>query len=308
MQRAVRLFLEKIPHTVLAIAFMVTAGVLVTFMQTGVKLLSGELHPFAIVFFRAFLVLFILSPAIFYKGVGVLATSSYPLQITRGLFGGSGMVCVFTGLSLVPLAEATTLLFTVPIFATLLSILFFRESVGIRRWTAILFGFAGTIVVMRPDIALSAGHLMLLYAAFAWSVCVLIAKKLTKSDNVLSITFWQAVGSAPIGFILCLYVWQWPDMRQLLFLFGIAGLGTFGHLLMYAALQRGSVSFILPLDYLRIIWSTTIGIFIFADIPGLNLYIGGALIVGATSFITLRELKLKKQPKTDLPPPDPSSG
>ena len=161
---------------------------------------------------------------------------------------------------------------------------------------------------MRPDIALSAGHLMLLYAAFAWSVCVLIAKKLTKSDNVLSITFWQAVGSAPIGFILCLYVWQWPDMRQLLFLFGIAGLGTFGHLLMYAALQRGSVSFILPLDYLRIIWSTTIGIFIFADIPGLNLYIGGALIVGATSFITLRELKLKKQPKTDLPPPDPSTG
>ena len=91
---------------------------------------------------------------------------------------------------------------------------------------------------------------------------------------------------------------------QLPFLFGIAGLGTFGHLLMYAAWQRGSVSFILPLDYLRIIWSTTIGIFIFADIPGLNLYIGGALIVGATSFITLRELKLKNS-QTDLPLPDP---
>ena len=235
--------------------------------------------------------LFILSPAIFYKGVGVLATSPILCNNARPLWRVGQYVCY--RLSLVSLAEATTLLFTVPIFATLLSILFFREFVGIRRWIR-FFRLCRNHCGDALGYCATAGHLMLLYAAFAWSVCVLIAKKLTKSDNVLSITFWQAVGSAPIGFILCLYVWQWPDMRQLLFLFGIAGLGTFGHLLMYAALQRGSVSFILPLDYLRIIWSTTIGIIIFADIPGLNLYIGGALIVGATSFITLREFSAKQ--------------
>ena len=144
---------------------------------------------------------------------------------------------------------------------------------------------------------------MLFRSAFAWSVCVLIAKKLTLSDSVLSITFWQAVGSAPIGFILCLYVWQWPDLLQLLYLFSIAGFGTAGHLLMYAALQRGAVSFILPLDYLRIIWSTAIGIFIFADVPSLNLYIGGALIISATSFITFREVKLRRKAKPVIAPP-----
>ncbi len=303
MDNAKRLLSQKIPKVIVAIIFMLTAGIFITFMQTGVKLLSDELHPFVIVFFRAFLVLFILLPAILYKGKSSLETSSYGLQITRGLFGGSGMVCVFYGLSLVPLAEATTLLFTVPIFATLLSIIFLKEAVGIRRWTAILFGFAGTIVVMRPDIAISLGHMMLLYAAFAWSVCVLIAKKLTQSDSVLSITFWQAVGSAPIGFILCLYVWQWPDLQQLLYLFCIAGFGTAGHLLMYAALQRGAVSFILPLDYLRIIWSTAIGIFIFADVPSFNLYIGGALIISATSFITFREVKLRRKEKPIIAPP-----
>ncbi len=306
MDKPKRLLLQKAPKTLVAVLFMVIAGILTTFMQTGVKLLSEDLHPFVIVFFRAFLVLFILLPAIFYKGKSSLETSSYGLQVTRGLFGGSGMVCVFYGLSLVPLAEATTLLFTVPIFATLLSIIFLKEAVGIRRWSAILFGFTGTIVVMRPDIAISLGHMMLLYAAFAWSVCLLIAKKLTKSDSVLSITFWQAVGSAPIGFVLCIYVWQWPNSQQLLFLFFIAGLGTAGHLLMYAALQRGAVSFVLPLDYLRIIWSTAIGILMFADLPGLNLYIGGALIISATSFITFRELKLRRKAKPFISPPTTS--
>ena len=212
------------------------------------------------------------------------------------------MVCVFYGLSLVPLAEATTLLFTVPIFATILSVLIFREWVGIRRWTAILCGFAGTFFITRPDIAISVGHLMLLYAALAWAICVLVAKKLTEKDSILSVTFWQAVGSTPIGFALCVYIGDWPSWTQLLYLFAIAGFGTAGHFLMYSALQQGTVSFVLPLDYLRIIWSTLIGIWIFADIPGVNLYVGGALIIGATSFITYRELKLKKKIETAEPP------
>ena len=72
---------------------------------------------------------------------------------------------------------------------------------------------------------------------------------------------------------------------------------------MYAALQRGAVSFILPLDYLRIIWSTAIGIFIFADVPDFNLYIGGALIISATSFITFREVKLRRKSKPVIAPP-----
>jgi len=287
-------FLSSIPTTILAILFMVTAGLMVTFMQAGVKLLSSDLHPFIIVFFRAFLVLVILAPISLYSGLGTFSTSSYKLQIMRGLIGGSGMVCVFYGLSIVHLAEATTLLFTVPIFATILSVLIYKEQVGIRRWTAILFGFAGTFIVTRPDVAISLGHFLLLYAAFAWAISVLIAKKLTQSDSIVSITFWQAAGSVPIAFFLSLQVWSWPDLQQFLGLFGIAALGTAGHALMYSALRRGDVSFILPLDYLRLIWSATIGLFLFGDLPGINLFAGGIMIIGATSFISYREIKLKR--------------
>ncbi len=278
----------------LAILFMVTGGVSVTFMQAGVKLLSGDLHPFVITFFRAFLVIIILMPAIFHSGTSVLATSSVKLQIIRGLVGGSGMVCVFTGLSLVPLAEATTLLFTVPIFTTVLSVLFLSEIVGIRRWLAIICGFAGTLIVMRPDLSVSFGHLLLIYAALAWALSVLIAKKLTQKDSVLSITFWQAAGSVPIAFILGLTVWEWPSLEQICWLFGIAGLGTIGHMLFYAALQRGDVSFVMPLDYLRIIWSATLGFLLFGDMPTIQLFIGGAMIIGATTFISYREMRIRK--------------
>ncbi len=268
---------------------------MVTFMQAGVKLLSSDIHPFVIVFFRAFLVLIILAPFAWRAGPGALATSSYKLQFVRGLIGGSGMVCVFYGLSLVHLAESTTLLFTVPIFATILSVLIYHEQVGIRRWGAIIVGFAGTFIVMRPDISLSLGHILILYAAFAWAISVLIAKKLTEKDSILSITFWQAAGSVPIASLLSLQVWQWPQAIQLAELFLIAGLGTAGHALMYSALRRGDVSFILPLDYLRLIWSATIGLFVFGDLPGMNLFVGGIMIVGATSFISYRELTLKRR-------------
>ena len=278
----------------LAILFMLVGGVSVTFMQAGVKLISADLHPFVVTFFRAFLVMIVLMPAIAYSGVSVLATSSIKLQVIRGLVGGSGMVCVFTGLSLVPLAEATTLLFTVPIFTTVLSVLFLSEKVGIRRWLAIIAGFAGTLVVMRPDLSVSFGHLLLIYAALAWALSVLIAKKLTQKDNVLSITFWQAAGSVPIAFILGLTAWEWPSFEQLYWLFGIASLGTIGHMLFYAALQRGDVSFVMPLDYLRIIWSATLGYLLFGDMPTLQLFVGGAMIIGATTFISYREMRVRK--------------
>ena len=107
-----------------AICFMVIGGISITIMQASVKLLGESLHPFVITFYRASLVLFILLPALIFYGKNVFATSSLKLQAIRGAVGGTGMLCVFTGLNMISLAEATTLLFTVPIFATLLSVIF----------------------------------------------------------------------------------------------------------------------------------------------------------------------------------------
>ena len=269
---------------------MVIGGVSIALMQAAVKLISLELHPFIITLYRAGLVFVVLLPILFWRGRAVFNTSSIRLQVVRGGIGGLGMLCVFTGLSMISLAEVTVLLFTVPIFATLLSIVFLSEKVGVRRWTAIFIGFLGILIIARPQGSVSTGHLFILCAALSWSTSILIAKKLTEKDTVISITFWQAMGCVPLAFIASLFVWELPSFVQLGALLGIAALGTVGHAMLYAALKVGQVSVILPLDYIRIIWSAGLGFILFGQLPTLHLYAGSLLIIAATAFLSYREV------------------
>ncbi|GIR96838.1 MAG: DMT transporter permease [Alphaproteobacteria bacterium] len=273
-----------------AVIFMVIGGVSIALMQAAVKLISFELHPFIITLYRAGLVFVVLLPILFWRGRAVFNTSSIRLQVVRGGVGGLGMLCVFTGLSMISLAEVTVLLFTVPIFATLLSIVFLSEKVGVRRWTAIFVGFLGILIIARPQGSVSTGHLFILCAALSWSTSILIAKKLTEKDTVISITFWQAMGCVPLAFIASLFVWELPSFVQLGALLGIAALGTVGHAMLYAALKVGQVSVILPLDYIRIIWSAGLGFILFGQLPTLHLYVGSLLIIAATAFLSYREV------------------
>ena len=273
-----------------AVIFMVIGGVSIALMQAAVKLISFELHPFIITLYRAGLVFVVLLPILFWQGRAVFNTSSIRLQVARGGIGGLGMLCVFTGLSMISLAEVTVLLFTVPIFATLLSIVFLSEKVGVRRWTAIFVGFLGILIIARPQGSLSTGHLFILCAALSWSTSILIAKKLTEKDTVISITFWQAMGCVPLAFIASLFVWELPSFVQMGALLGIAALGTVGHAMLYAALKVGQVSVILPLDYIRIIWSAGLGFILFGQLPTLHLYVGSLLIIAATAFLSYREV------------------
>ena len=278
-----------------AIAFMMVGGLSMVLMQASVKLLSDALHPFVITLFRALLVFIIILPILLWNGLGTVKTSSVKLQVIRGSVGGVCMLCMFTGFSLVSLPEATSLLFTVPIFATILSVMFLSERVGIKRWGAIFLGFAGILVITRPDVSLNLGHLFLLSAAILWSISIVIAKKLTEKDTIISITFWQAMGCVPLALIASLFVWEMPTLTQLLYLLGIAGLGTLGHALVYASLKLGKVSFLLPLDYIRIIWSTLLGFLLFGSLPTLYLYAGTFLIISATAFISYREIQKNKE-------------
>lgn len=278
-----------------AIVFMMVGGLSMVLMQASVKLLSDALHPFVITLFRALLVFIIILPIILWNGLCTVKTSSVKLQVIRGSVGGVCMLCMFTGFSLVSLPEATSLLFTVPIFATILSVMFLSERVGIKRLGAIFLGFAGILVITRPDVSLNLGHLLLLSAAILWSISIVIAKKLTEKDTIISITFWQAMGCVPLALIASLFVWETPTLTQLLYLLGIAGLGTLGHALVYASLKLGKVSFLLPLDYIRIIWSTLLGFLLFGSLPTLYLYAGTFLIISATAFISYREIQKNKE-------------
>ena len=280
---------------VLAVFFMIFSGFFATTMHCLIRFATEDHHPFEVAFFRTIFVLIIFLPLVARNGISSLKSNNIKLQTFRAIVGSVAMLCMFYGLSITELAKATALMFTVPIFATILAILFLKEIVGIRRWLAMIVGFTGAVIVLRPDVELGFGPLLILCASLMWSSSMLMAKTLTKTDSISSITFWQAAGLIPATFILAVPVWQWPNLSQLFMFLMIAIAGTLVHWFLNEALKRAEISALLPLDYLRLIWSVLMGFIFFNELPHAGLWFGAALILGASTYIGIRQAQKKKE-------------
>ena len=286
---------KSLSPALLAVLFMVLSGIFATTMHCLIRFATEDSHPFEVAFFRTIFVLLIFLPVVIKNGIASLKSNNVKMQSYRAVVGSIAMLCMFYGLSITELAKATALMFTVPIFATILAIFFLKEIVGIRQWIAMLVGFSGAIIVLRPDIELGFGPLLILCASMMWSASMLMAKKLTQTDTTVSITFWQAAGLIPATFILAMQVWEWPTLQELIMFLFIAVAGTLVHWFLNEALKRADITALLPLDYLRLIWSVSLGFIFFNEIPHVGLWIGSALILGASTYIGIRQAKKNEQ-------------
>ena len=196
--------INNLPLSVIAILFMIVSGMFAASMHCLIRVSALESHPFQIAFFRTLFVLIIFLPIVLKDGLKSLEIVNKKLQFTRAIVGSGAMCCMFYGISITELSKATALMFTVPIFSTILAILFLKEQVGIRRWTAMVIGFIGAIIVIRPDIEFGLGPLLILCGSFIWSWSLLIAKKLTTTETNTSMTFWQAAGLIPATFLVAI--------------------------------------------------------------------------------------------------------
>jgi drug/metabolite transporter (DMT)-like permease len=273
---------------------MIISGLFFVIMHSAVKYLSKEVHIFEIAFFRCALVVFVLAPIIFQQGKSIFITKQPKIQFLRISTNSVAMLCFFYGITSTPLAQLTTLGFTVPIFATILAVIFMGEKIRIRRTSALIIGFIGTIIVMRPDISIELGAMLIIFSSFLWSVCLIFIKKLTQTDSAITISLYFGIGMIPATFAMAFPVLEMIDIRQFLILVFIAITGTFAQTIMNSALKKGELALLLPFDFLRLIWSVLIGYALFAEEPQITLWIGGILIIGSTSYIAWREAKLKK--------------
>ena len=280
----------------IAISLMIISGLFFVLMHSAVKYLSKEVHIFEIAFFRCALVIFVLGPIIIQQGKTIFKTRQPKMQFLRIITNSVAMLCFFYGISTTPLAQLTTLGFTVPIFATILAVIFMKEKIRLRRTTALIIGFIGTIVVMRPDISIELGALLIIFSSFLWSICLIFIKKLTQTDSAVTISLYFGIGMIPATFILAFPVMEAIDMRQFTILIFIAITGTLAQTIMNTALKKGELALLLPFDFLRLIWSVLIGYVLFAEEPTFTLWIGGFLIIGSTTYIAWREAKLKNRP------------
>ena len=285
--------LNNMPSSLIAISLMITSGLFFVLMHSAVKYLSKDIHIFEIAFFRCALVVFVLAPIIFQQGRSIFKTKQPKIQFYRITTNSVAMLCFFYGISTTPLAQLTTLGFTVPIFATILAVTFMKERIRLRRTVALIIGFIGTVIVMRPDISIELGALLIIFSSFLWSICLIFIKKLTQTDSAVTISLYFGIGMIPATFTLAFPVMEIIDLRQFIILIFIAITGTLAQTIMNSALKKGELALILPFDFLRLIWSVLIGYALFSEEPTFTLWIGGFLIIGSTTYIAWREAKLK---------------
>jgi drug/metabolite transporter (DMT)-like permease len=287
--------LNIIPAPLRGIFFMLVSTILFTGMQVTVRHVSDELHPFEISFFRNFFGLLVVSPLLFRFGFGALQTPKLKLHALRGALQTAGMMLFFTALTLAPLAQTVALSFTAPLFTTILAIVILRERAGWRRWAALIAGFVGAWIVIRPGLAVvNTGALLVILSSCVWAGSMIIIKILSRTESSLTITLYMGLFMAPLSLIPALFVWQWPGGQTLMFLVLVGAFGGVGHLALAQAFKESDATAVLPYDFTRLIWASALGFLVFAEVPDLWTWIGGSVIFSSTVYIAFRETRLKK--------------
>ena len=273
-----------------ALLLMLVASLLLASMHGAVRFVSADLHPFEIAFFRNVFGFCVLVPWLMRLGVAAFATRRFPLHVVRGFLNGGSMLMWFLGLSLIPLAEATALSLASPLFATAGAILFLGEPVRGHRWLGLGLGIAGMLVILRPGFEeIGLGAMVVMLSAVFVTASKLIAKTLTRTESPTTIVAWLTLLMIPVTAVPAAFVWQTPTGVQLLMLAGIGALGSCGHLCLVHSYRLADVGLVEPLVFFRLVWAALLGFLIFAEIPDIWVWIGGLLIVAATTHLARRE-------------------
>ena len=226
-------------------------------------------------------------------GIHAIKTQRIGMHISRSVLGMIGMLLNFGAVAMLPLAESTSIAFTMPIFATILSAMILREQIGFRRWAAVLMGFVGILIMAHPDShnLASFGLLVALAGAFVTAIISIVLRDLNKTEQAPTIVFWfTALSLLPLG-SLALTSSTPHDAHTwgLLVLLGMTGGAA--QLLMTFALRWAPVSIVIPMDYSQLIWATWAGWMFWGTWPSLASWSGAVLIAGSGLYIAWREHK-----------------
>ncbi|OYW46632.1 MAG: transporter [Sphingomonadales bacterium 12-68-11] len=267
-------------------------------MSALIKLAAERgIHVLEIMFWRQFVTLpILLGWLALTSGLSSLRTARPGTHLLRGLYGTIGMVLNFGAVILLPLAEATVLNFTAPIWATILAMVLLKEHVGVWRWSAVLLGFVGILVIAQPG----GGHIPLYGALVALGGAFMIAlisiqiADLSRTESPLRIVFYFALFSTPVTALALPFVGSAHDAQGWLLLLAIGIAGSIGQLLLTAALRFGSVASVIVMDYSALFWATLYGWLIFATLPPTSTWFGAPLVMAAGLVIAWREHRLSR--------------
>jgi len=261
-------------------------------MYVAIRNVPGAIHPFEIAFFRNFFGLCFLFASNPGRLSSLYRTRHFKLHGLRGCLNAAAMLMFFSAVVIAPLADVSALGFTAPLFASSMAVLLLKEKMpGYRVW-GLALGFIGALVVLRPgDIELGQGHVLLLGSAAIWGVTLVVIKALGRTDSSLTITVYSGTIMTPISLAAAAFYWQWPDLEQLAWMVLVGALGTAGQISLAQSLRIGEASAVLPVDFLKLVWSAAFGFIFFSEVPDIWTLVGGMVIFSATTYLALREFR-----------------
>jgi drug/metabolite transporter (DMT)-like permease len=275
-----------------AALLMLLGSSCVAVQLSAIRIASATLHPFEIVLFRNLVGFLVILPFLGRLGLHILRVNRpWPLVLTSvGVL--VSMVLFFVAVAEMPLAEVMALSFTKPLFATLGAALLLHEAVRARRWVAVLVGFLGVLIVLRPGTeTVSLYAVLILFSALVLAGVTLLIKRLTATESATTIVLYQAVFMTAMSVPLAILYWRTPGLPELPFLLVIGALGTVSWLCMTRAFALVDASVVMPFEFARLPLTALAGYLLFAEVPTVWTWLGGAVIFGSTAYITHREIK-----------------
>lgn len=276
------------------IVYMIGSGACFAAMIAIVRYLSTQVHTIELAFFRNLFGLAFMVPWIMRVGLGGLRTKRFGTHLFRSLAGLAAMLCFFTAIGLLPVAEVTALTFTAPLFASAGAALILKERVRLRRWTAIFIGFAGALIILRPGAeTIQPAALIALASAGFMAIAVLSVKALSRTENPNAIVVYMGMLITPLSLIPALFVWTTPPPETWGWLVLMGLVATMGQVMLARACAAADASVILPFDFARLVFVAILGFALFGERPDIWTWVGAALIISATVYVAHRESRLE---------------
>jgi drug/metabolite transporter (DMT)-like permease len=282
---------QALPPNMRGILWVGLSGMLFALLNVFTLIPSQHLNPYVMAFMRYFFGTLMLVPIVMKLGLHrAMSTNRLPLHLFRGAIHACGMFLWFVGLPLTTLASITALGFTGPIFVTIGAALFLGEKVRMRRWIAVLVGFAGAMIIIRPGVGdLGIGAICILISTPIFSTSNLISKALARTETANKIVIWQHLTILVFAFPVALYFWQTPAPSDLLWFIAAGLCGTLGHICQQNGYQLADITLLQPIGFLSLLWNALLGYFLFVQQPDVWTFVGAAVIFASALYISHRE-------------------
>ena len=283
-----------------AIWLMTLSAVIFGFMAITIRYASKQLHPFEIAFFRNVFGFLFAAPLLLRHGTGLLRTDRLPLYFGRCALGIVSMLAGFWALVNLPLAQAVALSYSTPLFVTIGAVLVLGEVVGVRRWSAVLIGFVGVLVIVRPlGHDFTAGALIAVLAAAMSAAVAVSIKILSRTERPDAIVLYTTLIWVPMSFVPALFFWEWPNAESWMWVTLAGFFGTTAHMCWTRALKIGDASAITPISFVQLPVVAILAYMLFDERLDRWTALGSCIIFASNIYIAQREARLHRRAITD---------